>query len=118
MRRHATTAVLFAAVALGFAAVAALLLPSSAAAIQGPTDTPPAVSEAASGFLVALIGPGTDLPAERAEELTLAADRVCEGFTAGVPEGMMIRTLSDEEGLTLTEAHQFVETAAAVHCIA
>jgi hypothetical protein len=123
MRRHATTLILFTAVVAALAALAALLLPSSAAATapaQQVTVVPAmhATTPQPDAFLVALVGEGTDLPVQQAEALSLAADRVCEGITAQVPEGFMIRTVSEEEGLTLEEAHRFVETATAVHCAA
>ncbi len=126
MRRHATTLVLFAAVVGALAALAALLLPAAAGATV-PTHRPQEVRLAPAvhattpqpdAFLVALVGPGTDLAPGQAEELTLAADRVCEGVTAGVPEGFMIRTVSEEQGVSLEDAHRFVEAAMTIHCIA
>lgn len=123
MRRHATTAILFAAVVGALAALAALLLPASAAATvpAQQVSVVPAVHATTpqpDAFLVALLGDATDLAPGQAEELLLAADRVCEGITAEVPEGFMIRTVSEEQGVTLEEAHQFVETAMTVHCAA
>lgn len=123
MRRHATTLVLFAAVVGALAALAALLLPAAAGATQ-PTQRPapvtvaPAVHAAPDAFLTALLGDATDLAPGQGEQLLEAADRVCEGITAQVPEGFMIRTVSEEQGVTLEEAHQFVETAMSVHCVA
>jgi hypothetical protein len=124
MRRHATTAVLAAAVLTAFAALAAILLPASAGAVQ-PAQRPATVelapamhSTATTGspFLTALVGPGTDLTEGQAAELIAAADRVCEGFTAGVPVAVMSTTLMTELSLTGEEARHLVNTAAVLHC--
>lgn len=41
-----------------------------------------------------------------------AADRICEGMTAGVPLYLMDTAIAEEGGLSLEQAHQFVTTAA------
>jgi hypothetical protein len=118
MRRHLTTALLFAAVTLGFAALAATLLPT-AAERPAVVELAPALRSTAaepSPFLVALLGDGTHLDAAQVEELTAAADRVCEGVTADVPVMVMADTLAGELSLTDEEARHLVNTAATVHC--
>jgi hypothetical protein len=60
--------------------------------------------------------PGTDLTLDQAREVVLAADRVCDGMTAGVPLMDMADTLTVDLGLTDTEAHAFVRSAAQVNC--
>lgn len=118
----AVTAVVLAALAL----LALLLRPAPAEAVQPAQPSAPAAApltpepaaDLTDGFLPALLGDGTDVDPATAAELTYAADRVCEGITAGVPEGFMIRTVSEEQGVTLEDAHTFVETAARVHCAA
>lgn len=123
---RATAALLLIAAAVG--AIALLLMPSPAA----HADTHPRPAEAVSRSLaatatprgtgvgadldvLAAAAPGSELSPAQADEALLAADRVCEGITAGVPEGFMIRTVADESGLPLPQAHLFVE-AAAVRC--
>lgn len=122
MSRHATvTALLFTAVVAAFGILAAVLMPAApaqavqeravtAVQVQGPAAAPDA-------FLVALVGPGTEVPAN-AEELLLAADRVCEGFTAEVPLVVMADALTVELSLTDEEARHFVNTAGVIHCAA
>lgn len=66
-------------------------------------------------FLV-ILAPGTDFAPEQAQELTYAADRVCEGQTAEVPVPVMVDTLVRDQGMTLDEATHFVNTALSVHC--
>jgi hypothetical protein len=114
-------------IALGFAAIAALLMPNPGTR----TSTPAAVSEAAHEAhaggtavsttlddtrLAAALAPATEIPADRAAELSLAADRICEGLTAEVPVTTIEQTLVAQESLTADEAHRLVEVAATVRC--
>lgn len=122
MIRHATTALLAAAVVLAFAALAAVLLPADpAAAVQAPAVSAAAAVQvqepapAADPFLAAL-APSSDFTPEQAAALSSAADRVCEGFTADVPVVVMEETLGAELHLTPAEAHSFVAAAAEARC--
>lgn len=117
MTRPLAAAVL---VAAAFAVLAAVLMPA-----DPPQRPAVAVAEAAvatdhtqpaDAFLRQLVGPGTDLSDAQITDLTTAADLVCEGTTAGVPEGFMIRSTADTLGLTLQEAHRLVETALTTRC--
>lgn len=131
MTRAATTSVLTALLLAAFAGLAVLLLPASAGAVTAtdhgqppvvaatalpPGAVAPAQADAPDAFLAALLGPATDLAPGQAETLTAAADRVCEGFTAGVPVVVMADRLSAELGLTDEEARHLVNTAGTVHC--
>jgi hypothetical protein len=60
--------------------------------------------------------PDTDLTPDQAREVISTANRVCDGLTAQVPEGFMIREVSESQGLSLAEAHAFVEAAIALNC--
>jgi hypothetical protein len=123
MRRTVTTAALLAVVAAGIGLLAALLMPAPASALQTPADPAPRVSapadapQAADGFLTALLG-DTEVDPAVAAELSLAADRVCEGVTAGVDRATMATTLSAELSLTPAEAHWLVSTAETTRCAA
>jgi hypothetical protein len=130
--RHARAALVLVALAVALA-VGALLgvaaSPSGADAVQpvAPAVDEPAVPaapalptlpgyDAADPFVVALLGPDTDASPERVVELLLAADRVCEGFTAEVPVVDLADTVAEELSLTDEEARAFVNTAGTVRC--
>lgn len=109
-------------VVAALAAVAALLMPSPAAGATGPAPAPEAAlahdSRTAHGTgvgpdlpVLAAAAPAGELTPAQATEVLYAADRVCEGIVAGVPEGFLVRTAAEEGGLTLTDAHAFVEAA-------
>lgn len=115
---RATAALLAIAAAVG--AIAFLLIPNPPAR----ADTPAAPAQERTATLSGLHGTaaGADLAvldAASPEALTTdqtaqvfaAADRVCEGLTAGVPEGFMVRTVAADAGLALPAAHAFVEAA-------
>jgi hypothetical protein len=111
----ALTVGLLLGLALAYAWPADAAPAAPAPAVQVQTLTAPA--PAADAFLMALVGPGTEVPAN-AEELLLAADRVCEGVTAEVPVMVTADTLAAELGLTDEEARHLVNTAAVTHCAA
>jgi hypothetical protein len=113
--------------AAAVAGIAVLLMPNPGA--RADTPAPPAQERTAplsgSAAPVRGTGIGADLavlsaaapqgteslsPAQTAAALE-SADRVCEGLTAEVPEGFMIRAVADESGLSLSDAHAFVEAA-------
>lgn len=111
----------------GFAVIAALLLPDPGTRATTPVAVSEAAHEAHTGgtavsatldaaAFVAALAPGADLPADRVAELSLAADRTCEGLTAQVPVTVIEQTLTATEQLTVEEAHRFVEVAATVRC--
>lgn len=110
----AAAAVLIAAVV----ALAYLLLPADTPA---RADTPAPIAQGGTATLsgpdaavLAAAAPGGEaLSPAQAEAALLTADRVCDGLTAAVPEGVMIRGVADEGGLTLDLAHAFVEAAIA-----
>lgn len=79
-------------------------------------DPAAATVEAPAPLLVAL-APASDFTPEHAAVLVEAADRVCEGATAGVPVVEMADRLVVELSLTDEEARTFVNTAATVHCV-
>jgi hypothetical protein len=113
-------------IAAAVAVIAALLIPNPGA--RADTPAPPAQDRTAtlSGSAAPLRGTGIgpDLAvlsaaAPQGEILTPAqttaalqsADRVCEGLTAEVPEGFMVRAVAEDSGLSLSDAHVFVEAA-------
>jgi hypothetical protein len=111
-------------IAAGVAVIAALLMPNPGARADTPAPAAQARTATLSGSAVAHgTGLGSDLAvlsaAAPAGELSPAqatavlesADRVCEGLTAEVPEGFMIRAVAEESGLSLPDAHAFVEAA-------
>jgi len=100
-------------------------------AVQAATPAPTAVQpaepaapalpalpgyDAADPFLVELLGAGSDVTPERAVELLLAADRVCEAMTAGVPLIEVEPVLAEELSLSDEEAHEFARLAGWVRC--
>jgi hypothetical protein len=103
------------AVALGVGTAGAVGLdrvqPAAAAEIQRK-DMPLRVQ----ADLVALLPEGTDFTPGMLTEVRAAADRVCEGVTAGVPVMVMADTLAVEQGLTDPEARHFVNQAALGYC--
>jgi hypothetical protein len=125
--RSARTAAVLAATALVLAVGALLAIvltpnPGANAAQPGPAAEAPAewVEPApveVDPFLAALVGEGTEVPANSAE-LLLAADRVCEGLTAGVDLLTMQDGIAVEFGVGDEEARLFVNLAAGIHCIA
>lgn len=118
-RTHAAFALVVAALAV----LAALLMPNPPA----DAHTHPASSQAVLGqhspivrgtavgpdlAVLTAAAPATEtLTPGQADEALLAADRVCDGLTSQVPEGWMIRAVAEEQGMTLTDAHAFVEAA-------
>jgi hypothetical protein len=119
--RHAVTALVLLAVAALLGLMAALLMPAPPAqAVQAPptpATQPVTPADTGDAFLAAL-APATDLPADTAAALTEAADRVCEGFTAGVPVAVMTTTLMGELSLTGEEARTLVGVATSTRCAA
>lgn len=118
--------------AAAFAALFALLAPQSLAGDDTPAAVPSGGTATLSGSDAVIrgtgVGPdlavldaaapaGGDLSPRQAAQALLAADRVCEGVTANVPEGFLIRTAATEGGLTPADAHRFVE-AALIRCAA
>jgi hypothetical protein len=98
--------------------LALMLRPAPAEAVQ-PAPAPAVVHvtpETPDAFLRTLVGDGTHLP-PNAEELSLAADRVCEGITAGVPVMVMADTAAAQLALTDEEARHLVNTAAVTRCV-
>lgn len=124
-----TTARAYAALLLIAAAVgliAAVLMPNPPARAQtpaGPAQERTATLSGPHGTAVApdlavldAAAPGTEaLTADQAAEVFAAADRVCEGLTAGVPVTAMESEISTSGGLTLPAAHGFV-AAASLRC--
>lgn len=107
--RSTRTLLLFLAVAAGFAALAAVLFPSSSSPAPRPEVAPVAVTAApAVDPLVAVAMPAADPTPEQAETITLAGDLVCEGLTAGVPMVDLTAGLSARYGMGEEEARAFV----------
>jgi hypothetical protein len=105
------------------AAHAPTAAPAPAAVPAAPSTTAPALPtlpgyDASDPFLVALLGDSADLTDERAVELLLAADRVCEAMTAGVPLVEVEPVLAEELDLSGDEAHEFVRVAGWTRCSA
>jgi hypothetical protein len=60
---------------------------------------------------------GTDgLTVGQLAEIELAADRVCEGLTAGVPMVEITRVLSEQQGLTDEQARDFANEVGVERC--
>lgn len=112
------TAAAFALVVAGFAILANLLLPADAPAAVAEAPAVVAVETPAPAVdpLLAALAPSTDLAPEQAARLLDAADRVCEGLTAGVPVAIMSTDLMHDLSLTGEEARDLVNTAALIHC--
>lgn len=118
---RATAALLLLAAAV--AVIAAVLMPNPPARAMTAAAPAPSRTATLSGPQAHGTGVGPDLPVlaaasptgelspAQATEALYAADRVCEGIVAGVPEGFLVRTAAEEGGLTLTDAHAFVEAA-------
>ena len=92
-------------------------------AIAEPTPAPvevlaPSVSGVDAEFIVALVGPATDLAPEHSLELVYAGHRVCEGFTAGVPMVDLADSLVAAHGFTDEEARAFITLADEFYCSA
>jgi len=122
-RTAARTALVLVALAIALAIGAVLGVaasPSGADAVQpapavvepAPVVEAPALAD--DPFLGALLG-DAGLP-ENAEELSLAADRVCEGFTAEVPLVVMADTIAVEFGVDDEQAREFVNLAGTIRC--
>jgi hypothetical protein len=104
------------------AAVALTVQLSRASAPEVPADTmhridaiPAADAAPADDLLLAVLGQADYTP-EQAAEIHLAADRVCEGFTAQVPLVVMEPELVQEFDMTGEQAHEFVQVAHAQQC--
>lgn len=67
-------------------------------------------------IVAAVLGGGETYTTTQAMQVHLAADRVCEGMTAGVPLVVIEPELVQEFGLDGATAHQFVITAHALQC--
>lgn len=113
------------AIAFGVLAVALLPEPGSAAGTRvDPAgalhriDAVPAAAavDVSDQLVLAAVGAGADVSAAQVTDIHLAADRVCEGFVAGVPVTTMEQVVAGEQGLTLGAAHAFVEAVHAVQC--
>jgi len=115
---HARTLAAFALVVAAFAVLASILTSGTpAVALQA---APPAVEALApvevDPFLRDLLG-DAGIPAN-ADELLLAADRVCEGVTAGVSVAEMSTVTMRDLGITGEEARHLVNLAATTRCVA
>jgi hypothetical protein len=126
---YARTLAAFALVVAAFAALASILTSGVPAhAVQAPApvvvqapavQAAPVVEEPAldeDPFLGALLG-DAGLPAN-ALDLSYAADRVCEGMTAGVPLLDMADAVAGEFSVDDEQAHEFVRLAATIRCSA
>lgn len=113
--RTLSTVVLAALTLAGFALLVALLVPADAGAVQpAPVALVQAPALDEDPFLGALLG-DAGLPAN-AEDLSLAADRVCEGVTAEVPVVVMADAIAAEFSVDDEQAREFVNLAATVRC--
>lgn len=119
-RRLAAAALLFiAALLAGIAVLDRAATPATAqqpAAVVEPAAQVITPGPIVEPVLVAL-APDSDLAPAHAEQLTLVADRVCEGWTAEVPLMVMRDTVAAELGVDDAEARAFVDTALTVHCL-
>lgn len=57
-----------------------------------------------------------DFTEAQTQEVWLAADRICEGYTAGVPLMVMADQLVAEQGITDEQAHDFVRLVVQTRC--
>jgi len=100
--RHAAALLL---IALGFALIAAVLMPAPASAVT--------VHSKAEVTLIKLaVGPGADTDADTRAGILAEADLICEGLTSGTPVTTMEAHAAAVGGMTLPAAHRFVEAAA------
>lgn len=116
-RLAATLVVLFAA----FAALATLLAPTTAGAVEGDsTGRPPAgvnVQKALHPSILSVaFGAGSDYTRTQLRQVRAAADRVCDGITAGVPLVDMASRLSADTGMDDTQSRNFVTVVGQQHC--
>ncbi len=116
-RARSAAALAAVALVLAVAAILAVALapnPGAQAAQPGPALTAEAPT-AVDPFLATLLGEGTEAPAN-AGELLAAADRVCEGLTAGVDLLTMQDGIAAEFAVSDEDARRFVNVAASSHC--
>lgn len=106
----------------GFAAIAVLMVPSPGAS-QAVAAAPAEITFHRIDAIptiqlneVAALVPDADLSTDQLEQVSLVADQICEGITAGVPLMNMADSLVWNQGLTDTEAHDFVREVAQTHC--
>lgn len=95
-------------VAAAIAAIAAVLMPAPASAVETHTATGRYTSAACTGpggaqtpdrtFAEHVVGCGTELDAVTAARLVFLRDAVCEGLTARVPAARMVDRLAGELG--------------------
>lgn len=95
-------------VALGIAAIAAVLMPSPAFAIESAPTTGRYTSAACTGlggaqspdrtFAEHVVGCGTEIDSATVAHLALLRDAVCEGLAAHVPAARMVDRLAGELG--------------------
>jgi hypothetical protein len=96
---------------------ASVTSPTSAAIQYHRTDAiPPANTPVADPLVAAVLGGDGLYTTVQADQVHLAADRVCEGFTAGVPLVVMEPELVQEFGLDGATAHEFVKVAHDIQC--
>lgn len=100
-----TAALLLIAAAVG--AIGFLLMPNPPARAASPASGPVAAAPDLSTPGAEPLTPGQEAAA------SAAADRVCEGLTAGVPVTTMETTVAAEGGMSLPAAHDWVAAAAA-----
>jgi hypothetical protein len=115
------TAALLLLVAAGIASIAALLMPAPAvSAMQTVSmtriDAIPAPAPQVDEIVALAFGGETDYTTLDAIHVHEVADRVCEGFTAGVPIIEMDRILVEQENLTPVAAHEFVLGVHRIQC--
>jgi len=84
---------------------------SNQVAGQTPATTAPAAAQ-----LGEVEGTERMTPAQ-ALEAEYTADRVCEGKTAGEPIVMLEQDVADASGMSLPDAHDFVERTLLTRCV-
>jgi hypothetical protein len=135
MTQTRTTYAAFALLVAAFGVLASLLIPSAHApaaqaaqaapvadvhrinaipAVQG--DQLPQVDELIAATLAQHVGDTGPYTTVQAEQAHLAADRVCEGMIDGAPLMDIQDAVATQQGLTDTEAHDFVLAAHRIQC--
>jgi hypothetical protein len=133
MTQTRTTYAAFALLVAAFGVLASLLIPSAhAPAAQAASSVAdvhridaipavqaadlPQVDELIAATLAQHVGDTGPYTTVQAEQAHLAADRVCEGMIDGAPLMDIQDAVATQQGLTDTEAHDFVLAAHRIQC--
>lgn len=114
---HSVFVLVALAVALAVGALLGALATSTGAdAVQPPAVEQPTVDYSYGDPFLTALAPNSGFTPAEVERLVTAADRVCEGFLAGVPYVQIADGVAASVGVDDTEARRFAAIAASTHC--